>query len=578
MPQIPTRIITDAGPAGAPARVRRRLTAAPPGANGHGTNGHAPQSQPPWLWPTDDELRDVARQARLDLFAERPDPTPGGSEEWAERYGAFADFVRRSLPVELDGPFSNFYVDEARGADGKPKAVKVGVTVAKVWDLLRRVTKGWPKRAGGLLFAAHGYEVRWLEGPNDLFAWVGGHQAMTEPVRWASGEDKVTQAVFHAYLRQRAEGYEAVESLPHEPPMPGHYYLHPRPAGGDGRALRALLGRFCPATEADRQLMLAALLTPFWGGRPGSRPAFLIEADDDDGEGGRGTGKTTFAETVAALAGGHFDARPSEEIDRILTRLLSPEGLGRRVCLLDNVKTLRFSWSDLEGLITTDTISGRRLYAGEGRRPNTLTWFVTLNNANLSKDMAQRCVIIRVRRPAYDASWREVTRRFVERHRWAIIGDALALLSGGKGALAEHSRWAAWEDEVLACVGDPAACQALIVERQAAVDGEQEESDMVREAFVEALDAHGHDPDGAVVFIPAAEAAKIVNEATNEPHRPTQRATAHLQTLAIKELRKTNRTGARGWRWTGKDSPPGATAVSFGDGWAEVERVLNKAK
>src|SRR5437016_12783758 len=95
------------------------------------------------------------------------------------------------------------------------------------------------------------------------------------------------------------------------------------------------------------------------------------------GGGGRGVGKSTTAQALAGVAGGHFDVRPNEDIDKIMTRLLSPLALETRVAMLDNVKTLRFSWADLEALITTDVISGRQLYDGEGRRPNTLTWVVT---------------------------------------------------------------------------------------------------------------------------------------------------------------------------------------------------------
>jgi hypothetical protein len=230
---------------------------------------------------------------------------------------------------------------------------------------------------------------------------------------------------------------------------------------------------------------------------------------------------------LAYTAGGHFDARANEEIDKLMTRLLSPAGLERRVCLLDNVKTLRFSWADLEGLITTDTISGRQLYVGEGRRPNTLTWFITLNNASLSKDMAQRCVIIRVKRPTFDPSWRENTLRFIDEHRWSLVGDILAQLSGPKPELARYSRWGAWEQEVLACVPRADVCQVVIVKRQAEVDGDQEDSDLVRGAFVAALRTNLHDPDTQVVFIPSSEAARIVNEATGEC-RPTQRATSYL--------------------------------------------------
>jgi hypothetical protein len=351
----------------------------------------------------------LRRAGAREVYGVELPPGPDGGKQGVDDFlvangaEAFRELVRQARPITADPLFANFAAKEVADDAGKAKTVRVGKTPTEIRQSLTRVVGDWPKRVGKLLFVAEDYEASWLEQTDDLFAWVRAQ--LEEPVQWFGGPDKVTKAEFHAHLQQAAEAYEAVELLPHEPPMPGHFYLHPLPGGGDGKALEALVGRFSPATDADRGLIHAAFLTPFWGGRPGSRPAFLIESEDDDGQGGRGTGKTTLAEMVAELAGGHFDARPSEDIDKIMTRLLWPAGLGRRVGLLDNVKTLRFSWSDLEGLITTNTISGRQLYVGEGRRPNTLTWFITLNNANLSKDMAQRCVIIRVRRPTYDASW-----------------------------------------------------------------------------------------------------------------------------------------------------------------------------
>lgn len=250
---------------------------------------------------------------------------------------------------------------------------------------------------------------------------------------------------------------------------------------------------------------------------------------------------------------------------------MTPSALTLRVGLLDNLKTLRLSWADLEALITRDTIDGYQLYHGDARRPNTLTWFLTVNGASLSKDMAQRCVIIRVQRPVYNPRWAEDVRGFIDENRWAIVGDVLSLLSGGKTVLTGHSRWGSWETEVLACVKDPAACQKLILERQAAVDADQEDSDLVREAFVTALRSRGHDPETDVVFIPSAKVAEIVNAATGEK-RPTQRTTVFLLNLAIPELRKSNGTdGARGVRWTGKQAEPGETAMKLNSRLGKLE-------
>src|SRR5262249_38538861 len=144
-----------------------------------------------------------------------------------------------------------------------------------------------------------------------------------------------------------------------------------------------------------------------------------------------------------------------------------------------NVKTLRFSWSELEALVTADVISGRRLYVGEGRRPNTLLWFITLNKASLSKDMAQRCVIIRVKRPPRDPNWEAETWQLIDANRWAIVGDVLAELQRPVGRLERYSRWSAWEQAVLSRVAEPAEAQRVIEERQEAVDGDQAEADLV---------------------------------------------------------------------------------------------------
>jgi hypothetical protein len=96
----------------------------------------------------------------------------------------------------------------------------------------------------------------------------------------------------------------------------------------------------------DFDLLKALILTLFSGLPPGQRPAFLLDSEPSDEEGGRGVGKTKTAHAIANLAGGHFDARPDEDVDKVMTRLLSPAARDKRMALLDNVKTLRFSWAD----------------------------------------------------------------------------------------------------------------------------------------------------------------------------------------------------------------------------------------
>jgi hypothetical protein len=181
----------------------------------------------------------------------------------------------------------------------------------------------------------------------------------------------VSESRFFAHLQQTVENHDAVESFPHHPKMDRTFYLHPSPQGGNGKMLEQFMERFCPATLVDHDLILAFILTLFWGGHPGQRPAFLFTTEEGEAEGGRGVGKTTTAEIGAKRVGGALSIRPSAKWDEITTRLLSTDGLTRRVVLIDNIKSLKLSWAELEALVTCEIISGKRLYLGEGRRPNS---------------------------------------------------------------------------------------------------------------------------------------------------------------------------------------------------------------
>jgi hypothetical protein len=444
------------------------------------------------------------------------------------------------------------------------KPTKVGFPVQTLHESLKALTGGWPKGAHGMLFAeGRDLTPEWMKKPPETLAWVGGRlePGPANGLKWVGGPDKVSQACFHAYLVQQAERFDAVEPFPHHPPMPGHYYMHsPLPPGGSGAFLE-LLRRFNPSTPVDSDLIAAAFMTPFAGIEPGQRPAFLITAEDDDEDGGRGTGKTTLAELAGRLCGGHIELRATDEWDRLVTRLLSPAALGRRVALLDNVKALRFSWAEMEAGITTAVISGRQLYVGEGRRPNTLTFFVTLNGASLSKDMAQRCVLIVLKRPQYDAAWEEGVIRLIETRRWEIIADIIDLLKAPAPPLARYSRWSAWEKAVLSRVAEPSDCQKVIEDRQAAIDDDQDGAEEVRAGIHAELLRRGHDPDAEKIWVPSQVAAALVNKIENELHRPYPRAMAHLYTLNIPEIRKSNR-GDRGGgcTWTGRGADPAGYA------------------
>src|SRR5262249_53296274 len=155
---------------------------------------------------------------------------------------------------------------------------------------------------------------------------------------------------------------------PHFPPVPRTYYMHSEVKGGGW--LDKYLLRFCPATDIDAMLIRAFHLSLFAGLPPGALPSWVITTDEDGlPSRGVGVGKTRLAILGSHLVGGYIDISPLEDVGTIKTRLLSPQALGKRVALIDNIKSHRFSWGELENLITAAVISGRRLYKGEGRRP-----------------------------------------------------------------------------------------------------------------------------------------------------------------------------------------------------------------
>lgn len=286
------------------------------------------------------------------------------------------------MRTHSDGIVTNVEIKEHVDEDGDVKRVAYPLTMDEILSNTLRQTDNWPRRVGNALFVhdqQHG--IRWLEKIQDLFGFF--HRRVGK-VSWRGGASSVKQGEMFAELQRTGQKYIAVEELPHEPSLEGHYYACDAIPAGDGESLSWLVDRFCPATDLDRELILSAFLTPLWGGACGCRPDYVITSDD-----GRGVGKSTLAESVGAVYGGTLQFSHLEDIGTIKTRLLSPDALTRRVCLLDNVKSHKFSWAELEGLITASTIGGRRLYVGESVRPNSLTWFITLNGAALWSDVSR---------------------------------------------------------------------------------------------------------------------------------------------------------------------------------------------
>ena len=504
----------------------------------------------------DDGLTTWEKMTRLRL---RNDPS---------RFKAMIEALDRARTAGADNPsagcdamagvdpdrFGNVYRDDDKTTPRRIDAID---------DVRKRILGDWPKRVGSTLFVeGEDGQPLFLTSTAQLFARVD----RVAEVDWGKGSRYITQERYFEHLRMTAPKFEAVEVLPHWPEVPSVFYMHPTPKGGRGHHLDGFLSFFTPASTVDAQLLRAMALTLFWGGPPGQRPAFLIEGPTNDPQQGRGIGKTRLVDVLSEeIGGGYLDVEPTDTMAAIKSRLLSEDGLGRRVCRLDNIKTLRFSWGDLEKLVTSPVISGHALYRGEGRRPNFLTWVLTVNGANLSKDMALRVIPIRLARPAYSGTWERDIRAYCREHRWEIIGDIGAALSKGCEPITPATRWGTWEAEVLARLPEAEACQKVIKERQAGLDDDDHERDIVRDTFRARIKAMNREPDEVVLFISSGIVAKWLEEATGEK-RPTNRASNYLGGLGIQELRKSaSKEGRRGWRWTGTEANSRATAEDVGE-------------
>ncbi len=456
-----------------------------------------------------------------------------------------SDETDANHPAEPSIPVTNFNIEPDDEGELKP----VPLDMASVLERFSTATGGWPKRLGGSLFVTSGEHVQWLASPASLFGWAGSTTGNV--VDWKRGPAFVSKEETFAELCRTAESFDAIESLPHAPPLPRHYYTHPPLTPGCGSRLSQLVDRFNPETVVDRDLILSMFATLVWGGQGGTRPAFVITSDQ-----GRGAGKSKLVAMLSLLAGGSVDLSQAEDIGKIKERLLSPEGLARRVVLIDNVKSHRWSWSDLEGLITAPTISGKRLYIGEAARPNTLMWTITLNGVSLSTDLAQRAIVVKLASPPRTPGWEDQTRALITNHRDEILADLVGFFEQEPQPLGNLTRWAAWEHEVLARLPEPVEALKLIKERRAVADVEAEEADMIEDYFRSQLADLHYAVDEAVIHIPAVIATAWLGQATGEKLR-TAAATRHLKQLhdegrLVTLVPNPCRTYGRGVLWWGR--------------------------
>jgi hypothetical protein len=449
---------------------------------------------------------------------------------------------------------SNFRMVDVKG--GKPGEKRSEPrTAPNIADRLEKITgdRGtWPKRVDEVLFVEGAdHRPTYLQTSTQFFGWLDGFAS----VYWLNSTGMIGQERFFEYVRKfRAERFRSIERFPHFPAMSGAYYMHPEIVRTRKKThINKLLGFFAFDSRVDESLGLAALLTLFWGGSPGGRPCFRIEgpADDPPELMRRHVGKTTFVEVLGSLCGGLLDLEEGEDIPDVKTRLLSEEGMGKRLLRIDNVKTMRMSWAALEHFITSDVISGKRLYQGEGQRPNTVTVFITINGGTFSKDMATRVIPIRLKRPTPDGEWRRKVARFIEEHRWQIVAEIIGILSDDRGSIVPRGRWAEWQAEVLGKVAGYTACQAEIEKRIGELDDDDADALDFEDFIAEKLRDRLHKPDEAFIKIPVKVMGEWFSEREKEPVK-AKTATERLELKPLKRLKYKRTNSERFWQWSGE--------------------------
>jgi 5S rRNA maturation endonuclease (ribonuclease M5) len=349
---------------------------------------------------------------------------------------------------------TNYREEEIETEEGR-KVVRHAVPVSEIVASVLYVTNGWPKRLGGSLFWDHEGRCELLETNAALTAYL--HARAT--FKWQVGADNagqnfLTREELYSAVLSAAEYVEEITAVPLWPQPPGIYVTKRLkiPENASPERFFELLRYFKPDSEIDQALIQALALTPFWGGKPGSRPLFVVTGPE--GIGIQGTGKTTLVEVLAILAGGYIAIERVEGksfSDGVAKQILTESNLSKRVVLFDNLSRTLES-QELASLITSTQVTGRPAFERAKARANYFTWAATAVSPELDEDLADRCVVLHLAPPQIDRrpNFRAEVEAFMDRYQLEIVGGALTILKAERTPIiARHSRYPTWDDQVL---------------------------------------------------------------------------------------------------------------------------------
>lgn len=251
------------------------------------------------------------------------------------------------------------------------------------------------------------------------------------------------------------------------------------------RLLRGILKDFQFVTPSDESRALAMLFAPmlFSGKFLGRKkfPMFLIEADQSQ------TGKGYLSDLVPTIYGGSFAdvCQRKGGVGSFDESLASALASGAGFIRFDNIRG-RIDSQLLESIMTRaeDFVEVRVPHTGTATVPLESLFFATSNGAELTKDLANRICVIRLRKQPNDYIFGKVEGLelcdFAEKRRGKVLGALLALirlwherempLSDGSGFVGAFRHWGRAMDCILDPFGLPSGGDGLAVVRELRAD------------------------------------------------------------------------------------------------------------
>lgn len=340
----------------------------------------------------------------------------------------------------------NYIIDEIQTENGEVKEVVVGKSLNLMTDEYVERWQ-WPKVAKGQFFYLNKEkEPTFYHGTDEVLAKICTEENIKLDFKTKTGCP--TKKEFVSALKLNVDTFHDISEYPKYPHDPEIYYINELKPQQNGK-LDKLLSFFKPDTENDLLLIKSMFCTAFWNSQGSVKPMFAIMSKDDDKLGGRGVGKTYLTQILGDLSGQIYDYRQGDRIKDFQQGILTvPKA---NIVRIDNVKTNNLSSADIESLVTSKTISQRLPYeAATTTIPNNYLWCLTINDPSFSRDIAQRCVIIRLDRPKWSAQWVEDIETFMKAYKEEIIADILYILhSDPKIEFTKQTRFPDWQRRVL---------------------------------------------------------------------------------------------------------------------------------